>query len=233
MSKEFYMIVDTETTMDRHVCDIGIVITDRQGNIYQEKGFLLPSYSKEDLFHCKDGFFAKEGLEKRYKRYEEMLENGERDKVTIRALNKYLENLNEFYKPYLTAYNLGFDASVATNTDINLEQFEKRFCLWHLATKLWAKTRNYKAFIMEHHLFNNPTDKRNMTYKTNCEVMAHFLTGEDRDEPHTALEDAKIFELPILLKAVNRRKWKDAVNQPYSWEKFQVKNHFCPLMSEE
>ena len=39
--KHYYLIVDTETTMDEKVADFGAVIIDRKGNIQAQAGILL------------------------------------------------------------------------------------------------------------------------------------------------------------------------------------------------
>jgi hypothetical protein len=44
-------------------------------------------------------------------------------------------------------------------------------------------------------------------------------------EPHTALEDARDFEIPILQKIVRSKGWRDRI-EPYDWKKFQVKDHY-------
>ncbi len=39
--KQFFLILDTETTIENTVADIGIVIADRQGNIHKEMAVLI------------------------------------------------------------------------------------------------------------------------------------------------------------------------------------------------
>ena len=67
-----------------------------------------------------------------------------------------------------------------------------------------------------------------MTFKTNAEIVCGFIMGEFKQEPHTALEDAKDFELPILIQVLKKRDWKDNI-QAYNWREFQTKNHFKPV----
>jgi aryl-alcohol dehydrogenase-like predicted oxidoreductase len=59
----------------------------------------------------------------------------------------------------------------------------------------------------DNHYFNNRTDKGNMGYKTNAEVMAHYVIGNYSEEPHTALEDAQYYELPILVSILKKKNW--------------------------
>ena len=76
---------------------------------------------------------------------------------------------------------------------------------------------------MENHGFNNVTKFGNMTAKTNAEMVAGFISGEFKEEPHTALEDARDFELPIMVEVLKKNKWREKVT-PYNWRAFQVKN---------
>ena len=79
--------------------------------------------------------------------------------------------------------------------------------------------------MLDNHRFNNATDKGNMTFKTDAETVAGFVTGNLIAEPHTALEDARDFEIPILQKIVRSKGWRDRI-EPYDWKKFQVKDHY-------
>ena len=65
-----------------------------------------------------------------------------------------------------------------------------------------------------------------MTYKTNAEAVAGFLAGGFIEEPHTAIEDAVHFELPILKNILAKKGWKDKIT-PYNWRDFQVKDSFA------
>ena len=64
-----------------------------------------------------------------------------------------------------------------------------------------------------------------MTFQTNAEIVCGFINGEFKEEPHTALEDARDFELPILREIIRKKNWRDNIT-PYNWREFQVKNHF-------
>jgi len=64
-----------------------------------------------------------------------------------------------------------------------------------------------------------------MTFKTNAEIVCGFINNDFITEPHTALEDARDFELPILTTIIKKRNWRDNV-KAYAWQDFQVKNHY-------
>lgn len=227
--KQFFLIVDTETTICDNVADFGAIICDKQGAIVAECGVLVAEfYNKEKLFHDKNAcdIWGFAGLHKREENYKTMLETGTRMLASVAAINRWLERANAKYKPELTAYNLAFDLGKCANSGIDLNLFEKRFCLWHSAAAHFADTKAYKQFIMQGHLFNSPTKFGNMTYKTNAECMAAFVQGGAFiEEPHTALEDAKFFELPILKAIVKKPKWREK-STAYSWRDYQVRDHF-------
>lgn len=227
--KQFFLIVDTETTIADHVADFGAVICDKQGNIFQECGVLIAEfYNTEKLFHDAkaNDIWGYAGLHKREENYRLMLEQGSRMLASVAAINRWLERAKAKYSPELTAYNLAFDLGKCANSGIDLSMFEGRFCLWHSAAAHFADTKAYKQFIMDNHAFNAPTEYANMSYKTNAEVMSAFVQGGAViKEPHTALEDAKLFELPILKAIVKRKKWREK-SKAYSWRDYQVRDHF-------
>lgn len=226
--KQFFLIVDTETTINDTVADFGAVICDRQGNIHKQCGVLVHEhFDKMDLFYdnTAGALWGRAGMEKRRANYQAMLADGRRMLASVAGINKWLAQAIGQYNPMLTAYNLPFDVSKCANTGIDLNGFTNRFCLWAAAVGVICNTKAYKNFIAENHLFNPPTDKGNMTFKTNAEAVAGFLAGQFADEPHTALEDAIYFELPILRKIIGVKNWKEKIVS-YDWKKHQVKNHF-------
>lgn len=240
MKKQYFCIIDTETTQDNLVVDFGAVIVDRLGKIHNRCAVLINGIfnnrSEHPLF-CDpklldNSIWAFNSLEKRYANYNAMLNDGRRMLASVHAINKWLAQAVGKYDPVLTAYNLAFDADKCGNTQIDLNQFSDRFCLWQAASGKWGKSKKFRKFILETHGFNNVTKFGNMTYKTNAEVMARFVLGnpELEDEPHTALEDVIDYELPILAKLTARESLKKIKEnaQAYSWRDYQVKDAFKP-----
>ena len=227
--KQFFLIVDTETTIEDTVADFGAIVCDKQGAIFAECAVLVAGeYGTKKLFHDKNAndIWGYAGLKKRENNYKNMLENGSRMLVSIPAINRWLERAKGKFEPELTAYNLAFDLNKAKNTGIDLNIFENRFCLWHSSAAHFAESKAFRQFVLDNHLFNTPTKSQNMTYKTNAEVVAAFVQGgEFLEEPHTAYEDAKFFELPILKAIVKRKQWREK-SKAYNWRDFQVKDHF-------
>lgn len=226
--RQYFAILDTETTIRDTVADIGIVICDRQGRIYNQMAVLIKGqFDEVELFYDNraKGMWSFEYAQTKRKNYNEMLNNGTRMLATVSAINTWIQKAIAVYNPTLTAYNLAFDVSKCGNTGIDLNGFDNRFCLWQAAVGNICNSRQYRQFVLDNHLFNKPTDKRNMTFQTNAEVVCGYITGTLIDEPHTAIEDAINFELPILTHILKKRNWRDNVI-PYDWNKFQVRNHF-------
>lgn len=237
MAKKFFLIVDTETTQTDKVADFGALICDKQGTIYSECGVLVREYylekEKHPLFHSKDAdpLWGVANLPRRYAEYDEMISNGSRMLATVPAINSWLAKSLAKYKPVLTAYNLNFDLGKCRNTGIDLSIFEQKFCLWYASANKWMHTREFRQFILDGHHFNPPTKFGNMSFQTKAEPMAAFVLGDHEmpNEPHTALEDARDYELPILARLVKTTSPRDYMNpRPVTWRDVQVKDWFQP-----
>lgn len=226
--KQFFAILDTETTIENTVADFAIVICDRQGKIYNQCAVMVANhYNNFELFHDKkaNDIWGYAGLEKRKAKYVEMLATGSRMLASVNAINKWINQAIGKYDPILTAYNLAFDLDKCDNTKIDLSGFSDKFCLWQSAIGNVCNTKKYRNFVLENHAFNKPTEFGNMTFSTTAETVCGFIQGEFKKEPHTALEDARDFELPILRETIKKRDWREKIS-PYNWRDFQVKNHF-------
>ena len=234
--KAFYLIIDTETTMTEKVADFGAVVVDRKGQIYTQAAILVDGiytdYQNHPLFHNfdrADTLWGKATLEKRYSRYNDMVTNGQRMLASVAAINRWLAKVNAKYSPTLTAYNLAFDVDKCRKTGIDLEMFDSKFCLWYAAFTKWGQSKKYRNFVLQVHAFNPPTKLGNMSYKTNAETMARFVLNNPTlpDEPHTAIEDAIDYELPILVELLKSTKREVLTNPtPFDWTKVQVKEWF-------
>jgi len=233
-----FIEVDIESTMTDKVADFGAVISNRKGEVLTSCGILVKGFYDDPDNHClfhneKAGNLWKaEQLNDRYQAYENMLDSGTRMMASIHAINNWLMMAKAQYDPILTAYNLPFDVSKCRNTGINLDMFDKRFCLWSACITAFAQTRKYRQYILENHLFTNRTDLGNMSYRTNAEVMTRFILGDINipDEPHSSLEDILGYEKPLLdrLLKVKTTKWLLNHTLPYNWRNFQVKDWFKP-----
>ncbi len=227
--KQFFAILDTETTMQDTVADFAIIICDREGKIYNQCAVMVHGhYGNYELFHDKaaNDIWGYGGLEKRKNNYVAMLNDGSRTLASVNAINKWINQAIGKYNPQLTAYNLAFDKSKCANTGIDLSGFTSSFCLWQAAVGSICNTKLFRGFALENHAFNKVTGAGNMTFQTNAEIVCGFVKGAFEKEPHTSLEDARDFEMPILCEILKKRNWKEKTT-PYNWRAFQVKDHFA------
>jgi hypothetical protein len=235
--KDYYLIIDTETTQKGLVADFGCVLCDRQGRVVETFACLVDGVytdrENQPLFHVWDDsndLWSKKGLPKRYAIYDKMLEDGSRVLARVGAINNWLTRINAQYSPYITAYNFPFDRDKCGKTGINLAQFKDRyFCLWAASIQKWGHTKKFRQFCLDAHAFNAPTGHGNMTFKTNAEVMARFVLNDPTlpDEPHRALEDALYYELPILKRLLQTTPKNQIIDaESYNWRDFQVKDAF-------
>jgi hypothetical protein len=235
--KDYFLLVDTETTKTDKVVDFGAVLTDRKGNIHKELGALVADlYNDREnnpLFYNEfsDQLWSKSRLDERYANYNDMLQNGNRILASVNGINKWLAQALAHYNPIITAYNLAFDKRKSYNTGIDLEMFNNSFCLMKASQDKWQKSKQYRQFVLDNHLFNNRTKLGNMSFTYKAEAMAKFVLGNPEldNEPHTALEDAKFYELPILIKLVNTTKRDRWMNpEGFGWQELQVKDWYKP-----
>jgi hypothetical protein len=235
MKKDYYLIIDTETTINDKVADFGAVICDRKGNIADQCAVLVSGvFGIDPLFYIANekekSLWSKQGKDRRFTKYNEMLENGTRMLASVNAINNWLERTKREYNPILTAYNLPFDMDKCNKTGIDLTMFKNSFCMWRAAFNKYAMTKSYKNFTMQIHAINPPTKLGNCSFQTNAEVMTRFILDEPdlQDEPHLALEDIVYYELPILKRLIQTTK-KSVFMDPelgFDWRKVQLKNHF-------
>jgi hypothetical protein len=226
--KQFFAIIDTETTINDTVADFACIIVDRQGNIHNQCAVLVANhYDTMSLFYDKNatGLWSKDYANKKRDNYEKMINNGTRMLASVNAINRWINQAIGKYNPTVTAYNMAFDYAKCTNTGIDLSVFNNRFCLWQASIGNICNKKAFKQFALDNHQFNKPTANGNMTFKTTAETVCGFINNEMIIEPHTALEDARDFELPILVNILKKKNWKDNIKS-YDWKDFQVKDHF-------
>ena len=198
--RHYYLIVDTETTQKQTVADFGAVIVTRQGQIVEQFGtMVLNHFGKHKLFSNPkapaEDFWSNLSAHRRAKNYDAMLESGERSIASVGLINQWLSGVNSRYAPVLTAYNLAFDLGKCRNTRINLGIFNERFCLMKAAKRKIGALVDYHDFCYDNLFLTAKLGRPSMT----ADTMAKYILGLDMpDEPHTALEDARDYEAPIL-----------------------------------
>jgi len=216
--KHYYLIVDTETTAKQTVADFGAVIMDRKGNIVEQFGVLLDGHFGtlplwSDPRAPAEAFWSTQMRHRRKKHYDDLLTAGQRSICSPALVNLWLARVKGQYDPAVTAYNIGFDWSKCRNTGIDLGIFQTRFCTMKAARAFIATRADYADFCQARGLLTGMGQPR-----TTADAMAKYVidrqhSGSLEDEPHTALEDARDYEAPILahiLRDLSRKKLLEA-----------------------
>ena len=236
--KKFFLLLDTETTQSNKVADFAALVVDKQGVIHHQIAVLVRDFyldrDQHPLFFTKDAdpLWGAANLPKRYAEYDAMIADGRRMLASVPAINRWLAKANAQYSPIVTAYNLAFDRDKCNKSGIDIEMFSEGFCLWHASAAKWANRKDYLRFALNLHAFNNRTKATgSMTMKTNAEIMAAYILGDPEmpNEPHTALEDARDYELPILKRLLATSTPKEYMEaKAYTYQDFQLRDLFQP-----
>ena len=187
--KQYYAIIDTETTITGTVADFACIIVDRQGVIHASCAVIIGAELDKGLFFdVKNSLWSEQNAKLKAAKYRKMLADGTRVLASVGAINRWIDKAIGKYNPTMTAYNLSFDLGKCLATGIDLTGFKDSFCLWQAAVGNICKTKNYRKFVLENHLFNPPTEKHNMTFQTNAEAVTGFLNNDFTTLPYGYLE---------------------------------------------
>lgn len=201
------MVLDTETTNTvqfPYVYDIGFVIVDRAGVVYEKKRFIV-----KDVFGNRalmaSAYYAKKIplYESLIKKFPWCYKNWADIKLKMNLLiDKY--NIKKIY-----AYNATFDARAIKTTEMLLNNNRTQFfdrdvqwcCLWNMACNDIMQTNKYWTYCIDN---GYVSEKGNVL--TNAEVLYKYINNtHDFEEDHMALEDA-VIESQILTKLWQRKK---------------------------
>ena len=198
MNKNIYCTLDTETVggacFGTGMYNLGIVIHDKDGNIYATTSLLVMEYF--DLIRNDD--YAK----KNFHIYEERLRTGEMSAVTTEAeAISIVRNLCRFYGvKYVMAYNSAFDFCKTCCADL-LDEFEF-IDLYLMALQTITHQKRFSKFCHE----NDLRSRSGKSCATSAEaVYAYIINNPDYIEEHTALSDALI-EMAIFVKCYSLHK---------------------------
>lgn len=203
--KRYLVVLDTETCnthstpfgldmSDSLVYDIGWAITDKYGNVYLTRSFLI-----REIFRNKElmnSAYYKDKIPKYY----EGIRNGTRKLVTLYEAKKQLEEDMKLYRSnVIIAHNARFDDNATKVTQRYVTKSKYRYFfpygveIWDsvkMATDTIAKQKRYIAFCMRNgymtkHKVPRPRVTAEVLYK-------FFIQDVDYKEEHTALEDVLI-----------------------------------------
>lgn len=198
-NKDYYIVVDTETTpiekatdvnaFNMLVYDIGWLVVDRKGKIYERKSFIVQEIFF-DTEKMSSAYYAK-----KLPLYYNDLKNCLRVVTTFEnAINELITDFENYNCKAFLAYNASFDVGALQTTSEYLKKnynFYNLYPFWDLlkmARFVISKRPTYKKFCES----NNYITKKNRV-QVKAETVYRYITKNvDFIESHTALEDAII-----------------------------------------
>lgn len=221
--KRYYLILDVETANDVNcplVYDIGFIIGDKQGNIYEQYSFAIA----ETFDHYQDLLQTAYYAEKIPQYYIEIAK-GMRTKANLFTVRKTLVDIMAKYKiKEVYAYNCHFDQGALNNTQRYFTKSRYRwffpygtnfYCIWNMACTTILQQKTFREKVIK----NGWYGKNGKNIITNAETVYKYITGEDTfEEKHIGIADVLI-EYEILIKCINQHKKMEKVINRQCWRK--------------
>lgn len=217
--RKYLLGVDTETCngfmvngqldlTDSLVYDLGYAVTDKNGNIYRTRSFVI-----YEVYVCMREAMQSAYYANKIPIYEEDLKNGTRKLVRLENARRIMfQDMEEFGIDTVFAHNAGFDYRALNNTIRYITKSEKRYffpyktIMWDtlkMARDTICKQKMYGYFCQENgYMTKHATPQPRAT----AEILTRYLTCDNSFvESHTGLEDVLI-EAQILAKCFKTHK---------------------------
>jgi hypothetical protein len=225
-AKKYYLVLDVETansTDDALVYDLGYVVCDKKGTIYEADSFIV-----SDIFYKEAELMQSAYYAKKIPMYIEGIKSRAFNVVTFyEARAKLLDAMRRYKVEAVCAYNANFDYTALNTTQRWLTKSKYRFflpygtkvyCIWHMACQLICTQKAYIKFCLENG-FVSPSGN----IKTNAETVYAYMTKDSAyEENHTGLEDVLI-ETKILAKCFAQHKKVEKNINRFCWRIPQAK----------
>lgn len=198
MARKKFIVLDVEGLSNRRPYNIGYVVADKDGAIYEKVSVALPSVLWENL----KGLSCLTAMEMTHKNIKEILSDFDNDdrKYHYESIKSFYDKLFEHIAYYsiktIWAYNVSFDRSALKRLDEQrFNQLNVDFAdIWTAITYAKLCTKKYVKWCKE---TNSLTPKGYLS--TTAETVYKYLKKLDNfEEEHTGLADVMI-ELEILL----------------------------------
>ena len=198
MSTKKFIVLDVEGLSNRRPYNIGYVVADRTGKIFEKVSVALPAVLWENV----NGLSCLNAMEMTHKNIQEILADFENEdrKYTYQTIKGFYNELFNHIAKYsiktIWAYNVAFDRASLKRLDENrFNQLNVEFAdIWTAITYSKLCTKKYVKWCKDNEAY---TPKGYLS--TSAETVYKYLKGlTDFEEEHTGLADVMI-ELEILL----------------------------------
>ena len=205
MEKDFFVVLDTETTNsidDPLAYDIGFAVVNDEGRVFEAYSFVVAEV-----------FFDKELMESAYFKekipmYWEDIKAGRRTLAKLSTISKTLARIMKKYDTnIICAHNARFDYRSTNTTQRFLTSSKYRY-FFPYGVEIWDTLKMArKAFDdsqYDEFCYNNNYITKNGRKRYTAEILYRFITNNiDFEESHTGLEDVLI-EKEILAECLKR-----------------------------
>ena len=208
--KRYYLVLDVETANSLEqpfVYDIGGVITDKRGNIYESFSFVI-----RDIFVYERELMQTAYYADKIPDYVAGINAGKRTMIDFYQARRYILNLMKKYNVHaVAAYNAHFDRNALNMTQRWLTKSKSRYffphgtnfiCIWNMACQTICQRKTYKDFCEQHAFIS----RRGTNYSTSAETVYRYLTIDaEFAEEHKGLDDV-IIETYIMRRCFESHK---------------------------
>lgn len=190
------------------VYDIGWVITDKQGRIYEQRSFLI-----YEVFVAMKDVMASAYYAEKIPMYWEQVKTGQRKLVRFQTMyNQFWNDVKTYNVKNVFAHNARFDYNALNNTIRFLTKSNKRYFfpkkieIWDtlkMSRQTIGKQKSYRDWCFRN---NFVTKHRTPQVRLTAEILYRYITGNVTfEESHTGLEDVLI-ETKILVHCFRQHK---------------------------
>ena len=214
--KKYIAVIDTETAGELtypQVYDLGIVITDKKGTIYETHSIAIKEVFG-DLQLMKSAYYSS--------KFQSYIEKIAKQEMTLMPFSQALDTLTQLLQKYnikqLSAYNANFDKRALESTyerlygEVLVFDGLEIVCIQELVAYSLLTQKAYAEFAETHNL---KTAKGWISQKAE-DAYRYHINNPEYIEEHTGLEDALI-ETELMARAYrqNRKKIKGCTNYKF------------------
>lgn len=203
------LLIDDKLDLSQSlVYDIGWAVTDKRGNIYKVRSFVVREIFCGMADVMKTAYYAD-----KIPKYWEDIRAGRRSLSNFSRIRKFLlDDIKHYGIKNVFAHNASFDVQALNNTIRYLTKsrfrwfFPYKIVVWDtlkMARQTIAKQKGYQLYCAEHGYL---TKHKKPRVRLTAEILYRYLSGDrDFSESHTGLEDVLI-ETEIMAHCFRQHK---------------------------
>lgn len=195
------------------VYDLGWVVTDKQGRIYEKRSYVVAEIFLDMKDVMQSAYYAE-----KIPMYWEQIYKGERILATwSKIFWKFREDCEKYNINQFFAHNASFDVRALNNTERWITKSKYRY-FFPFGSEIWdtlkmarqtiGQQKSYRRYCIDNSYM---TKHRVPQVRLTAEILYRYISGEnDFSESHTGLEDVLI-ETKIMVQCFRQHKKMDKV----------------------